>query len=175
MLYTSILTMMIIAFGFSTQARSNPVEEEANVSQEKTVTDSDDQIGEENGENDGSTKKRAKHTAERFVMPVTQWLEKKAHQSKVLNPTSKKAKTSLQREDKMALREAILEAQKRYPGTVLSATRSEGTVASASTDSSTVFTIKILSASGIIKEIRIPSPSPAEEMRQAQPALNHSE
>ncbi len=102
-----------------------------------------------------SEKKGKNHTAERFVMPVTQWLEKKAHQSRVLNPTGSKVAKPPQKKSNTTLRQAISKAQNTYPGTVLSATRfseSENTM---------IYAIKILSAEGVIKEIRISNRSEA--------------
>lgn len=113
-------------------------------------------------EQSAPSKKNAKKntSAEGFVMPVTQWLEKKAHRSKVLNPTIDKVLPGTAARDKTALRRAISQAQKTYPGTVLSAVRE-------TTESNhSVFRIKILSANGVIKEIDI---NDADKSEKKQP------
>lgn len=89
---------------------------------------------------------------ERFVMPFTKWVEGKLHSSTMVNPIKKQiaqkkgAKTGQQG----SLRAAIKEALAVYPGTVLSAEKS---------DESGVlrYRIKIISADGVVKIITVPT------------------
>ena len=95
---------------------------------------------------------------ERFVMPFTKWVEGKLHSSPVVNPTkeqiSKKKGTS--QAPQVGLRGAIKQALAVYPGTVLSADKTN--------DGGTLrYRIKIISADGVVKIITVPTDIPNEK------------
>lgn len=87
-------------------------------------------------------------SAERAVMPFTNWVEDKIQDSSLLKPSPySKDKIKLKGKD---LRTAIKYATKMYPGTVLSAKRIES-------DQGEQFFVKIISSEGLIKTIHVPS------------------
>ena len=85
--------------------------------------------------------------AERLLVPITDWLENKAHRSTVLNPRAQ-TDSSAKRKSYDKMRSAIETAQRQYPGTVLSAERQQQS-------DSVFYKIKILSAQGILKEVSV--------------------
>ena len=95
--------------------------------------------------------KKEVDTAERFVMPVSKWLEDKAHRSKVLNPVASQSSARNKKSQATGLRQALVEAQKVFPGTVLSARKD------INEDESVYFVVKILSQDGVIEEVYISS------------------
>jgi len=122
-------------------------------------------LADEAEEGDGTKVEEAapepkEHKAERFVMPMTQWLEGKAHDSRVLNPTSDRINAQSKPGKKGLLRLAIRKALKEYPGTVLSASKETGQ------EGLDHFKIKILSASGTINEVDISSADLSEPTQE---------
>ncbi len=85
--------------------------------------------------------------AERMITPITSWLEKQAHKSTILNPGHENDDALIKHENNK-MRAAIMTAQQRHPGTVLSAKRVEH-------DNAILFSIKIISSTGTIKELNI--------------------
>lgn len=89
---------------------------------------------------------------ERFVMPMTNWLEEKLQDSSVMNPArgNKSAPPKEASEKSLTLRDAIKKALSTHKGTVLSADRIEK-------NGNLSYRIKILSRNGVIRMVDISS------------------
>ena len=98
-----------------------------------------------NDENSGSS------SIERFVQPFTRWAEDQIHDAGLIRSPQVQENTTLKQQGALTLREAIKHATRQYPGTVLSANK----VKSGETLS---FQIKIISAQGVVKTIKITKP-----------------
>lgn len=104
-------------------------------------------------ENPKKTKNKSQdNDMERFVMPFTKWVEGKLHNSPVVNPTKEQITQNkgASLAPQVGLRGAIKQALAVYPGTVLSADKSN--------DAGTLrYKIKIISADGVVKIITVPT------------------
>jgi uncharacterized membrane protein YkoI len=95
---------------------------------------------------------------ERSVMPVTDWIERKIQNSKVITPSPYHNKSAEQDTASKALnlRSAIKLATTEYPGTVLSA----DLIIEQGTEK---FQIKILAVTGVIKVIEVDRTNPDQD------------
>lgn len=98
---------------------------------------------------------------ERFVMPITNWVEEKLHDSTIANPALKKKRQQTEPIPGISLREAIELARKQHPGTILSADKIKS-------NESLTYRIKILSQGGVVRVLTIDG-QPAPSSQQEQP------
>ncbi len=98
-----------------------------------------------------TVKKPKTKKVERFIMPFTEWVEGKLHDSSLVNPTAKKAEGGDNNTEKnqLTLRQAIKKALQQYPGTVLSAEKH-------ALEHKPEYKIKILSKDGVIRVVSVP-------------------
>ena len=91
-----------------------------------------------------------KGTVDRFIIPLTDWVEEKVQRTTLLNSAVEARKTSQKNTKGLSLREAIKRASNQYEGTVLSAERidQEGVLS---------YQVSILSKQGVVKTILIGS------------------
>ncbi|MCG8668150.1 MAG: PepSY domain-containing protein [Pseudomonadales bacterium] len=119
------------------------------------VSKSDDQAAEQEVSSDDNEEGWVKEKVEpqtkkieRFVMPFTNWVEEKLHESAIANPAEQQAKKKSPKVASISLRQAIEFARQQHPGTVLSADRikSENTFS---------YRIKILSKEGVVRVVSV--------------------
>jgi hypothetical protein len=84
---------------------------------------------------------------ERFLLPITQWIESAVHNSPLIR-LPEKNQSPINISKGLDLRSAIKQANERYPGTVLNAEKQ-------TLNGVEIFHIRIISQQGIIKTITI--------------------
>lgn len=148
-----IIVVLGICLAFPSQARSiaDDNKEPENQNKEPKTTTKDKKT-------EPAKNKPQDNDMERFVMPFTKWVEGKLHSSPVVNPTKEQVtkKTGASRAPQVGLRDAIKQALAVYPGTVLSADKSND-------EGKLRYRIKIISADGVVKIITVPTEIPNEK------------
>ena len=84
---------------------------------------------------------------ERFVLPITQWIEAAVHNSPLIR-LPEKEQPPINLSKGLDLRSAIKQANERYPGTVLNAEKQ-------TLNEVEIYHIRIISQQGVIKTITI--------------------
>ena len=93
---------------------------------------------------------------ERFVLPITQWIEEAVRNSPLIR-LPEKEQPPINPSKGLDLRSAIRQASERYPGTVLNAEKQ-------TLDGVNIYHIRIISQQGVIKTIAIGQNESATEL-----------